>query len=240
MRRRHSTEGRVDFRGAGHPKVPVFCGTFPSWRLRSPWGPGRDAQSNSCFLARGIRVPSKPRQASLFYIGEPFSVFSLQFCGPTLSQAKIPKELRAGCGNAGAGDCQSPDSAPVNPVPLQLAFLCHPVNFPSFSVLPSCCQALQLCRCLWLLLPCSEGTKGLTFADQPAGDRLQKSSHQGCSAAPRLSVNPALCNNLPAGLWQRHLAAAASKVAFLSHLPCLLAGGGALCHADGLPNTRPP
>ncbi|NXT90661.1 TRAF2 factor, partial [Anhinga rufa] len=33
-------------------------------------------------------------------------------------------------------------------------------------------------------------------------------SHQACSAAPRLSAGPALCDNLPAGLWQRHLAAA--------------------------------
>lgn len=96
----------------------------------------------------------------------------------------MPKEPCAGHSNAGAGDCQSPDSAPVNAVPLQLASLCRPVNFPSFLVLPSCCQALQLCLCLWLLLPCTEGTNGLTFKDQPAGDCLQKSC--GVRLAPSL------------------------------------------------------
>lgn len=140
------TEGHVDFRRAGHPKVPVFCGTFPSWRLQSPWGPGRDAQSDSCFLARGIQVPSKSRQVSLLHWRPIFSVFSIiLWAHPfSCSQAKIPKEPCAGCGNAGAGDCQRPASAPVNPAPLQLAFLCHPDNFPSFSVLPSCCQAPQV------------------------------------------------------------------------------------------------
>lgn len=64
-RRRRSREGRVDFRGAGHPKVPALCAAFPSWGLRSPWGPGRGAQSNSCSLVQGIQFPLKARQASL-------------------------------------------------------------------------------------------------------------------------------------------------------------------------------
>ncbi|NXK06389.1 TRAF2 factor, partial [Herpetotheres cachinnans] len=49
------------------------------------------------------------------------------------------------------------------------------------------------------------------------------SSHQACSAAPRLSANGALCDNLPAGLWQRHLAAAFRdhvKTCGRSKVPC--------------------
>ena len=155
-------EGRVDFRGAGHPKVPALRGTFPSRRLQSPGGPGRGARSNSCFLVQGIQVPSKPRHASLLRWRPIFSVFStVLWAHPfSCSQAEMLKELHAGHGSAGAGACQSPDSTPVRPVPLQLAFFCRPVNFPSFLLLPSCCQAFQLCRCLWLLLPCLEGTNG--------------------------------------------------------------------------------
>ncbi|NXJ52194.1 TRAF2 factor, partial [Spizaetus tyrannus] len=49
------------------------------------------------------------------------------------------------------------------------------------------------------------------------------SSHQACSAVPHLSANPALCDNLPAGLWQRHLAAAFRdhvKTCGRSKVPC--------------------
>ncbi|NXN74080.1 TRAF2 factor, partial [Himantopus himantopus] len=49
------------------------------------------------------------------------------------------------------------------------------------------------------------------------------SSHQARSAAPHLSANPALCANLPAGLWQRQLAAAFRdhvKTCGRSKVPC--------------------
>ncbi|NXE11814.1 TRAF2 factor, partial [Lophotis ruficrista] len=48
-------------------------------------------------------------------------------------------------------------------------------------------------------------------------------SHQARSAAPRLSASPALCDNLPAGLWQVHLAAAFRdhvKTCGRSKVPC--------------------
>ncbi|NXL01876.1 TRAF2 factor, partial [Mesembrinibis cayennensis] len=58
--------------------------------------------------------------------------------------------------------------------------------------------------------------------------RLQRScgacsSHQACCAAPRLSASPARCDHLPAGLWQRHLAAAFRdhvKTCGRSKVPC--------------------
>lgn len=128
-------EGQVDFRGAGYPKVPALWGTFLSRRLWSPWGPGKGAQSNSCFSVHGIQFPSKPREASLLRWRLIFSVLStiLWAHAFSYSRAKMLKEPCAGHGNAGARECQSPDSAPLCPVPLQLAFLCHPGNFSSFS-----------------------------------------------------------------------------------------------------------
>ncbi|NXW56195.1 TRAF2 factor, partial [Eurystomus gularis] len=49
-------------------------------------------------------------------------------------------------------------STVVCPEPSLLPFLCRPANFPLFPLLPSCCQALQLCPCLWLL----GGAQGLS------------------------------------------------------------------------------
>lgn len=41
-RRRHSVEGMLTSEEQDIPKVPVLCDTFPSQRLWSPWGSGRD------------------------------------------------------------------------------------------------------------------------------------------------------------------------------------------------------
>lgn len=141
----------------------------------------------------------------------------------------MPKGPCAGRGSAGAGGCQSPAKALVNPVPLQLAFVCRPVNSPSFSMLPSCCQALQLCLCLWLLLPCSERTSGLTF--NPRSRAAVCSSHQPVVLC-LVSASTALCR-----AWPEAPRRSCFKGRFSQPPPCLLTGGGALCHVGGFPNA---